>query len=319
MILTPEEIDFSAYLKRYPEQANVIPAWAYADVVQDYFNGKLGHQGMKMPWSKTHGDFAFRPGEVTLWVGRNYSGKSLIVNQAVVLQAMVQHEPCVVASMEMKPHVTMARMTRQAAGARHPSDGFIQAFHDWTEGKLWLYTQQGTVDTNRILSVIRYCHEALKHNGQKVTVRHFIVDSLMKCGLAVDDYTRQKDFVDALCACARDFNQHIHLIAHKKKDGSENGIGDRYSAKGASEISDQVDNVIIVWRNERKESEANLPPGDQDTDIMAGPDAILRVDKQRHGEWSGDWKFWFHKESMQYVAAEGLRPIEFFEYHREAA
>lgn len=314
-IISPAEIDFAAYQKKYPEHANVIPAYAYADIVEDYFSGNLGTRGMLMPWSKTHGEIAFRPGEVTIWAGVNGHGKSLILNQAVVLQAMKNDEPCVVASMEMKPYKTMARMTRQAAGASVPSSEFIHAFHGWTEGKLWLYDQQDTVQSSRMIAVMRYCHEALTHKGQKVNVRHFIIDSLMKCGINVDDYNRQKSFVDELCAFAKDTGIHIHLVAHARKSETERKIVDKFDIKGASEITDQVDNVLTIWRNKRKEEEEVLP--NPDPEIMKQPDALLICSKQRHGEWEGRITLWFHRDSMQYVAADGHRPIEFFHYTRE--
>lgn len=315
-VITPQDIDFGAYLKQYPEHANVLPAWAYADIVVDYFNGTLGQKGLSLPWSKTHGMVSLRPGEVSIWAGVNGHGKSLILNQ-IMLQAMKMNEPCVIASMEMKPHVTMARMTRQAAGTERPSDEFIHAFHAWTEGKLWLYAQQGTVDSRRMLAVLRYVHEALYQNGEKVAVRHFVIDSLMKCGIGTDDYNRQKSFVDELCAFAKDSGIHIHLVAHARKGETERKIVDKFDIKGASEITDQVDNVFTIWRNKRKEEEGQRV-GKRDDEVMKEPDALLICSKQRHGEWEGRIALWFHREGFQYVAAEGNRPIEFFEYSREA-
>jgi twinkle protein len=308
--LNPKNIDFAAFEKRYPEHAKVIPAWAYADTVVDAFHGAETTLGLGLPWSKTHSHIRLRPGEVSVWSGINGSGKSLLLNQ-VMLTAMVHGERCVLASMEMQPHTTLSRLTRQAVGVRAPSETAIRTFHRWTDGKLWLYVQQGTVDSKRMLSVLRYCHEALRHEGEKVRLNHFVVDSLMKCGIAPDDFNRQKAFVDELCTFARDSGIHVHLVAHERKGESSRNLGDKFSIKGTSEISDQVDNIFIVWRNKDKEEEAQVPsPNPAKLD---GPDAVVRCDKQRHGEWEGKILLWYDRDSLQYVAAEGLRPIPYID------
>ncbi|MEX5606384.1 bifunctional DNA primase/helicase, partial [Pseudomonas syringae] len=73
---------------------------------------------------------------------------------------------------------------------------------------------QGTVKAKMMLAVIRYCAEKLK-------VNHFVIDSLMKCGIGEDDYNGQKAFLDSLTSIARDTGIHLHLVAHsrKAKDG----------------------------------------------------------------------------------------------------
>lgn len=314
--ITPEDIDFNKYLSTHPEHANVIPAYAYADMIVDYYHSGKPPAGICLPWSKTHGKIAIRPSEVSIWSGVNGHGKSLLVGQAV-LQAMAMNEPTVIASMEMKPEVTLRRMIRQACGYNTPSEVFIRQFCDWAENKLWLYTQQGTVDSSRMLAVLRYCNDGLLQAGKKVKIKHFVIDSLMKCGIKSDDYNRQKSFVDELTAHARDSGMHIHLVAHSRKGESERKVADKFDIKGASEITDQVDNVFTVWRNKNKEDESQKQFPDQD--VMRQPDALLICSKQRHGEWEGKTGLWFHKDSAQFVGFENARPIDFLRSNSEAA
>ena len=40
-----------------------------------------GHVGIKPPWSKLAGNFAFRPGELVLFGGYSGHGKSTVINQ----------------------------------------------------------------------------------------------------------------------------------------------------------------------------------------------------------------------------------------------
>jgi twinkle protein len=302
-----EIVDFEQYDKSHPEHANVIPAHVFADVVVDYYDGNLSRRGLPLPWSKTHGKVSIRPGEVSVWAGINGSGKSLLLNQ-IIMQAMRNNETACIASMEMKPHVTMARMTRQACGAI-PREHYTRLFHQWLEGRLWLYDQQGVVDSKRILSVMRYCQQGLMQNGKPVRIKHFVIDSLMKCGIDSDDYNRQKRFIDEICAHARDFGVHVHLVAHERKGESSRKIGDKFSIKGASEIADQVDNVFIVWRNKDKEENAQVEFPDDD--LQQQPDCVIRCDKQRHGEWEGKIALWYDKDSQQYVAYQNAPYIDF--------
>lgn len=302
--IKPSEIDFNKYLKDYPEWANVIPAELYADAVIDYFHGDRPAD-IGLPWSD---DFQFRPSELTVWAGYNGSGKSLLTS-LIALHLMSHGESCVIASLELLPLLTLSRMTRQAAGTNHPDKDIINRFHEWISGKLWLYDQQGTIDSRRMLALGRYCHEALYHEGQKADVRHLIIDSLMKCGIRVDDYNRQKEFVDQLTAFAKHSGIHVHLVAHSRKGDTEHRELDKADIKGTSEITDLADNVFMFRRNKLKEREydSNVP----DKEILKQSDAVLQCVKQRHGEAEPRIKLWFHKASFQYLGGEYARPIDF--------
>lgn len=307
---TLENIDFENYVPEHHDEKQIIPGYAYADIVADAFAGKLGNAGVTLPWSKTHADIQLRPGEVTVWIGRNFSGKSLFLGQ-VLLGCLQQGERTCIASLEMKPHTTLKRMIRQFAMVNDPSEIYQKRFFDWSGDKLWFYDQQGSITAERMLGVVRYCGDGIRYHGNRIKVHHMVIDSLMKCGIGVDDYTKQKQFVNELCTVAMDTNTHVHLVVHQNKAGDEDQIGDRYSAKGASEITDQADNAFIIWRNRKKEREEQLPDEMRDKDLMQMHDAILRCDKQRHGEFSGDFRFWFEPKSLQYTTDDRKRPIDF--------
>jgi twinkle protein len=163
---------------------------------------------------------------------------------------------------------------------------------------LWLYDQQGTVTTRQVCAVVRYC---AKERG----ITHFFVDSLMKCVSGEDDYNGQKQFVDELTSIARDHGIHIHLVHHIRKPTDESHKPTKYDYKGSGAITDQVDNVISVWRNKAKEKKR-----DEDKQVdEKEPDALLICDKQRNGEWEGSIGLWFDRASMQYVGGPGDEPL----------
>lgn len=108
--------------------------------------------------------------------------------------------------------------------------------------------------------------------------------------------TGKKDFVDALTAAARDYNTHIHLVHHLRKGETEDRLPGKMDIKGTGAVTDLVDNVLILWRNKKKEKE-----------VAAGvavdkhhPDAILLCEKQRNGEWEGRTKLYFSAVSQRY-------------------
>ncbi len=288
-MLTADAVDFSAYLEETDAAHKVVRASSFVDDVIAYYHAGNALQGAKMPWPKTHANVRFRSGEVTLWAGMNGHGKSLVLGQVVLGFAAEKQRACI-ASMEMKPAISLARICRQAHGATLPDAEYIRSFHAATDGLLWLYDQQGTVRPEMMLAVVRYCADRLR-------VDHFVIDSLMKCGIDEDNFNGQKRFVDALTAVARDTGIHIHLVAHSRKKADEHSPPGKMDVKGTGTITDQVDNVMTVWRNKRKESDQQAGITKSATD----PDAMIICDKQRNGEWEGRIGLWFIPSAMQFA------------------
>lgn len=288
-IFADDTIDFAKYLSSTDSEHKVRPASEYAEEVEEYFHGKTKDAGLTLPWDKTHDKIRFRPFEVTVWGGYNGHGKSAVIGQ-VMNHFMRQFRAKVcIASMEMKPHITLARMCRQAANGV-PDVEYIRKFHKGTDGLLWMYDQQGTIKGEKMAAVIRYAQE-------KYGVQHFVIDSLLKCGFAEDDYTGQKMFVDQLCSIARDTGVHIHLVHHSRKGQDEYKIPGKHDMKGTGSITDQIDNLIIVWRNKKKEQEVQAGNMANQHDA----DAILAIEKQRNGEWEGKIALWFDIQSRGLV------------------
>lgn len=286
--LKPDTIDFDAYLRDTDHLEKVRLARDFLDPVMHVLSPAqyLDTDYPKLPFKDSWLDF--RPGEVTVWAGFNGSGKSMLTGETLTRFAENGERICI-ASFEMKPEKTLARISKQVFGTSIPRRDQVVEFLDRTQGHIWLYDQQGTVKPDRMIAVVKHCAEKLK-------CKHILIDSLMKCVRGTDDYNGQKEFVDQLTAAARDYNVHIHLVAHLKKGDSDERMPNRYDISGAADISNLVDNVLIVWRNKRKER-----------DIESGkvveegvPDAILICDKQRNGDWEGRVKLWYEKHTMRF-------------------
>lgn len=292
MELIPDDVDFSEFEHR-DEWHKVKPASSWLAEVADRFENPGQHYGDPLPWSKIDG-YHMRKSEVSVWFGINGHGKSMLLSD-VMLHTMARGRRVVICSMEMTPTKTMMRMVRQASCGDTPTTEYLRKFHKWTDGRMWIYDHLGMVKPNKMLAVLRYCHAKLKAD-------HVVVDSLMKCGMAPDDYGAQKSFVDGLCGIALETGMHIHLVAHARKGDKETDRLDKFDLKGSSEIADQVDNLLIVSRNKRKEA-------DKDGKLMDEPDAFLSVVKQRHGDWEGTAGLWYDHPSQSYLPFSGAQLI----------
>jgi twinkle protein len=204
-----------------------------------------------------------------------------------------QGERVMNASFEMTAPRQMQRMCRQAYAGDQPSIPFMSDLHRWTDNRLWIYDHMGAIDWKRLMAVLRYAH---KNFG----ITQFVVDSLMKCVRGEDDYNGQKDFVNDLCSFAQANRVHVHLVHHVRKGESEHKAPGKFDIRGASSITDLVDNVFIVWRNKRAKEQEN-----------GEPTCVVACEKQRHGEWEGKLGFWFDEASQQYLERIDAQPMRY--------
>jgi twinkle protein len=248
-------------------------------------------------------------GEVSLWTGINGHGKSMVLNH-VAVSAMTQGERACIASFEMHPRKTLARLTRQALGKELPTRGEITAALEWLDGKLWIFDLLGTANATRILEVFRYAY-------RRYGVQQFIIDSLLKCGIPSDDYTAQKRFLDALNDFVNETNSHVHLVAHARKGENELTPPGKMDIKGSGDIGDLASNIWSVWRNRCKEEdlakiEAGEPTRLSRADIEKMPDALLQCFKARDdSNEEGKIALYFHKWSLQYHPHHDTPPFEY--------
>jgi twinkle protein len=178
--------------------------------------------------------------------------------------------------------------------------GIIKRFTSFSSEGLWLYDQQGTTSSSQVIAMARYC-------AMELGVQHVFIDSLMKCVAGEDDYNAQKAFVDELTALARDHHIHVHLIHHIRKLGSEEQMPSKTDIKGTGAIADQVDNVLLMWRNKKKEHE--IQNGSIPDPLK--PDAILMCEKQRNGEAEDWYSLWYRRESQQFVESDSSMNMAF--------
>ena len=294
--------DFRDFMAQSQRQS-IRPASDFVDEAMDILVNGVNSVGDKLPWPKTHDLFRFREGELTIWAGVNGNGKSLVMGQTALW--LMRHTPVLVASMEMSPRQTVARMLRQGSSMEVPNNEFAEDFKSITDLNLWIYDQTGSVKPEKIIGMI---HWAAQEKG----IKHIMIDSIVKCGINQESNEAQKNFVDALCWAAKHYNIHIHLVNHMRKPSgmAKDFVPDKFSIKGAGEITDLADNVLIVHRNaEKKDAIQNGDPYNQ-TDA----DGFIFCNKQRNGEWEGMFSFWWHEASQQWLEEYQSKPMNWLDF-----
>lgn len=291
-VIEPDQIDFAAYERQTDPVVKVRKASAFVDDLYDEFTERVGAQYPSMLSTKLRNDLQFRPGEVTAWAGFNGHRKSMFTGQ-VALDLMAQNQRTLVASFEMLPAKTLARMARQASGSRQPAHGWLKAFAQWTDSRLWLFDHLGRFTPDQCIAVCRYFADEIK--GQ-----HVFIDSMMMVCASEESMDAQKQFITDLVRMAQETGLHVHLITHcRKPQSGEEKPPSKYDVRGAAAISDQVANVVTVWANKAKK--AKLEQNSFDETALQEPDALVTVEKQRNGEWEGRARLWFHSPSMRFT------------------
>lgn len=277
-----DEIDLTAFMAE-EQTARVKDAWQYRDKLRDLIMGR-GEVGYSMPWDAFSGKMEFRKSEMTLWAGYKGHGKSAVISQVIEHLIDKFKQKAFIISPEFPAHRVLYRMMVQSIGQRFPDSDLLDKWLDAVKDNLWIYDQQKSLTPKDVPALCRY---AIQVHG----VNHILIDSLMKCGIPPDDYGAQKRLVDTIQQVCHNTEAHVHLIAHLRKGKSDEEIGGLHDVKGASEIGDLVENVIICWRNKAQE----LANG------ASEPDAVIKVEAQRNADgWIGKVPMKFDKHSMRF-------------------
>jgi twinkle protein len=262
----------------------------FADDLVKYFGEEI-HSGKSLGWVKTEDKFRIR-NELNILTGVSGHGKSLWLSQ-VILSMMKQGTKCLLASLEMRPVLSLARLTTQALGSPEPTEDYIRKFCERAKDKLYIYDQHQQTTSQDMIATLYYGKHIL---GVEV----FVIDSLMKMSdISEESLEAQKMFVDKLAVTVRDLNIAVFLVAHTRKMKSEEEIPDATNIMGSSHIRNLCDNIICVWRNRSKER--LIEEGKtSEAELKIIPDAKVFVQKQRNAQWEGSFNFWFDQKGLRY-------------------
>ncbi len=251
------------------------------------------HLGYTVPYPKLKDKLHFRPAELTLWSGASGTGKSQLLSDCIPHWIAQKSRLCL-ASLEMKGEQSLRRLTKQTGGLEQPTKETIERILHFLDEGLILYEHVGKSSVDTLLEVFDYCRA-------RYGCDQFIIDSLMRLGIASDDYARQEQAVYKMVDWAVLNNVHIHLVAHARKGGLDKDIPSTEDIKGASEIGANAFNIITIWRNRSLEDKifaASL--AQEKADLAKRPGVIMNIAKQRSGDFEGKIGLWFDPQTYRY-------------------
>lgn len=294
ILIQETPIDWDRYVLEQSDLERFVDPSSLVTKISDVLHGRGDRSGVPLLWPDMRNKVHVRRGKLALWAGINHHGKTAMLKMLSLHLAAAGEKVCI-ASLEESPEETMADMTNMAIPDTdvRESDDWIDTVCGWLSGKLWLYNQTRMMDPQRILALMAYA-------AQEKGCTHFILDSLMRTGLAQDDYEGQRVFVNQLTNYGAQLNMGIHLVHHIVKV-DETEVPGRDSIRGGGAITDQADQVFIIWRD--------VNPDKLSTD----PDGLLVVGKNRGIRplnWIGKLPIHIHK-SGQFKRMLNADPIHF--------
>lgn len=269
------------------------PSWYAANVISLFYPEPGAELGYALPIGSLLGKVRIRPAEVTGWTGNSGDGKTQILSHCTVDWVKQGSRICL-ASLEMKPGQTLKRMVKQVVGVGLPTREAIHAALRWLDRGLLLYDLTGKQKVDALLDAFAYARA-------RYGCDQFVIDSLMRLGIAGDDYNAQENTIFRIVEWAMKHHVHVHLVAHSRKGDKERSVPETGDIKGAMELGANMANIISIWRNRKHEDaiKAEKDPVEK-RKLEAKPGVLLNVAKQRNGDWEGRAALWFDPESYRY-------------------
>jgi len=193
----------------------------------------------------------FMKGELSIWTGNSSSGKSTLLGQ-LSLSSVNDGFGVLMYSGELRPHRVKNWLHLQAAGRQftQPTEYenlyYVQKKHGelidkWMDKKFYLYNNDYGSEYTQLLADLR---ERLNKKDIDVVV----LDNIMTLDLdelGNEMNGQQTSAVKSLSALAKEYDVHIHVVAHPKKAKTLLRPDD---ISGTGNIRNLADNVFIVHR-----------------------------------------------------------------------
>ncbi len=283
-----------------------------------WFGDHAGEPGIELPFGFP---WKIRKGELTLVLGEKGKGKSTFLSY-LMLHAMRRGMKALVASMETRPEVTLKIMLAQLVGQskminNEANQAMLVKGISWLQQRCALYDFLGAVDYRVLL-------QAMGHAHTKLGCDFFLIDSLMRLGIADDDYAGQGRCALQLANFAAEHNSHVVLINHLNKSDGHN----RARSRGSQQVVDNSHNVLCVERNEDKWAKIDDLRDEKERGVLDASTLAKKIEEMKtqwdakillyNQRWpgsrqNGSKQLWFLPDALQYAEVPNAGAINYIE------
>lgn len=243
----------------------------------------------------------WRREELSVWTGQNGAGKSTYLSQEII-HLLRQGKKSCIGSFEMPPRKYLWWLVKQSIRKNDITDYDVNFILNEFAENLFVIDITGVIDKENLFEIIQF-------GCRKYGIEIFVIDSLMKINLSVDNthlYGEQKNLVNRLADFVKEYKCHIHLVAHPRKPKTDEYESDKSDVAGSGDITNIADNVFLVYRYSKDQIERRKKQG------LEPYDAFLEVKKNReHGEL-GKIGLYFNKENKTFEPEFRDLPIKSF-------
>jgi twinkle protein len=281
---------FNAPVDLTPE--TIVSPDYFTDKIQKLFSMGVKLFGTPTAWDDLNSILkGWRGSELTVWSGRNGSGKSTIINQTILDLAAKNEKSCIY-SGEMAPERYLRWAVIQHKENDKPSPISISDSLSWMSGKIYVLNISEMISPDKLLEDFEYA-------ARRYDCKHFVIDSLMKVNINEnDEYNQQKQFVSRLCDFVKKFNVHVHLVAHPRKTSADTDEPGKVDIKGSSHITDLAHNVIVLYRPNDEQKAKAKKKGNTVSDMQ------LYVKKNREFGNEGKVHLWFNEQTKKFKESD---------------
>ena len=247
-------------------------------------------------------------GQVSVWSGLNGSGKSAFLNQQI-LEYVRQGYKVMLFSGELMDYSIKNILYRLVAGKQYlklsdnktywylADDKIKRAIDEYIGNKVYVYNNKFGAKPKEIIETIRYAKE-------KLGVQIIILDNLMTMNLKDLNYNKfeaQSELAKMIASLSKELELHIHIVMHPTKT---TGFLRKNDISGSADLSNAVDNVFIVHRNNNdfRKSYMEFNKHIRENDELFNYDTYIEICKNREeGIQDKLLCFYFLKETKQIV------------------
>lgn len=272
--------------------------------------------------------FRIRPKEMTIYTGFPGSGKSNILYQAAAHLIFKENQKVVMASLEEDTEDILGLILIHALSIQYSQEKNIHkaflAAGNYLDQRLFFYHHRNRAPFEELLKTAEFTIR--KHGAQ-----HFIMDSVAKTDLDIEDNKESNQFVNLVTTSMNDTGAHYHLVAHSRKgdDRDFNSIPGLQEIKGAAAFGIETFNSMTIWRNHAKAvmlKKAQKSSGGfmskkggqfSESDVRKMGDSIMWLSKQKVGGHTGRFDLFFnpynYRISRRYDAIEEPYATDIYE------